>query len=471
VSWLGRILPSLRSKGVKARYDAAQTTTLNKRHWGMADALSADAALSPMIRRTLRNRARYEHANNSYLAGMVSTLSTDLIGSGPRLQLDLGPDVDSSRTRAVESAVYDWSLAIDLASKLRIMRTSRVIDGEVFALATTNRGLDGVQLDLKLVECDQCQDPAGNIDPKNIDGVRFDRDGNPSEYYFLRHHPGAIEYAWTNTGRWIEAEDVFHWLHATRPGQHRGVGEIVPALELFAMLRRYTLAVVTAAETAADFAAILHTNTPGGQRDSAELDSWETMPMARGMIVAAPEGWSPTQMKPEQPMSQYDMFVKAILNEIARCLNLPFNVAALNSSTYNYASGRMDYQVYHKHLRTLRLDLERAVLDRMLVKWFDEAALVPGLIPNGLPPVAAWNWTWTWDGAEHVDPLKEATAEAARLANNTTTLADVCAKAGKDWRQVLAQRAIEREMEDSLGISPAPPAGSQQQQQPQEESA
>jgi capsid protein len=107
----------------------------------------------------------------------------------------------------------------------------------------------------------------------------------------------------------------------------------------------------------------------------------------------------------------------------------------------------------------------------MLVKWFDEAALVPGLIPNGLPPVAAWNWTWTWDGSEHVDPLKEATAEAARLANNTTTLADVCAKAGKDWRQVLAQRAIEREMEDSLGIAPAPPAGSQQQQQPQEESA
>lgn len=170
-------------------------------------------------------------------------------------------------------------------------------------------------------------------------------------------------------------------------------------------------------------------------------------------------------------MSQYDMFVRAILNEIARCLNLPFNVAALNSSTYNYASGRMDYQVYHKHLRTLRLDMERAILDRLLVKWFDEAALVRGLIPNGLPPVAEWNWTWTWDGAEHVDPLKEANAEGVRLANNTTTLADVCAKAGKDWRQVLAQRAAEREMEETLGIAPAPPAGSQPQQQQEEEEA
>jgi hypothetical protein len=37
-------------------------------------------------------------------------------------------------------------------------------------------------------------------------------------------------------------------------------------------------------------------------------------------------------MKSEQPE-----FKKEILNEIARCLNMPFNVAAGNSSGYNYA--------------------------------------------------------------------------------------------------------------------------------------
>ena len=50
---------------VKARYDAAQTTPLNQRHWAQADWLSADAALHPGIRRTLRVRSRYEAANNS----------------------------------------------------------------------------------------------------------------------------------------------------------------------------------------------------------------------------------------------------------------------------------------------------------------------------------------------------------------------------------------------------------------------
>jgi lambda family phage portal protein len=441
---------------VVARYDAAQTSGLNHRHWGQADALNADSALAPLVRRTLRNRARYEAANNSYLAGMLSTLATDLVGSGPRLRLDAGPDADPAAVRAVELAVQNWALAIDLAGKLRTLRHARAVDGEVFAVTITNRRLAGVQLDIRLLEAEHIADPTASIDPQLVDGIRHDDDGNPAAYYVLRHHPGASTTTWTLAGDWINADEVFHWYHANRPGQHRGVPEITPALELFAMLRRYTLAVVTAAETAASFAAILHTNTPGAGRDAAEVEAWEPMPIARGMVMAAPEGWAPSQLKPEQPTATFDQFTRTLLNEIARCLNLPFNVAALNSSSYNYSSGRMDYQVYHKHLRTLRADLERAILDPLFGKWLDEAALVPGLLPDGLPPVATWEWNWTWDGAPDVDPVKEAEADALRLESHTTTLADVCARAGKDWRAVLRQRAAELEAARELGLAPAP---------------
>ena len=57
-----RSLPAV----VRARYDAAQTTVENAKHWAMADALSADGAASADVRRKLRQRARYEVANNSY---------------------------------------------------------------------------------------------------------------------------------------------------------------------------------------------------------------------------------------------------------------------------------------------------------------------------------------------------------------------------------------------------------------------
>jgi hypothetical protein len=81
---------------LRARYDAAATTDDNRRHWANADGLSANAANSAEVRRILRNRARYEVANNSYARGIVLTLANDVIGTGPRLQL-LTSDAEANR--------------------------------------------------------------------------------------------------------------------------------------------------------------------------------------------------------------------------------------------------------------------------------------------------------------------------------------------------------------------------------------
>ena len=46
----------------------------------------------------------------------------------------------------------------------------------------------------------------------------------------------------------------------------------MPALPLFAQLRRFTLAVLSAAETAADFAGILYTDAPAnGEADAVAV--------------------------------------------------------------------------------------------------------------------------------------------------------------------------------------------------------
>jgi lambda family phage portal protein len=445
---------------VRAKYDAAQTSDLNRNHWARADHLSADASLQPHVRQTLRNRARYELRNNSYAAGIASTWSNDLVGTGPRLQLDLGPDVSPEAVRSIEHAVADWADAIDLARKLRIAKTSKISDGEVFGLKTNNGRLRGVQLDFKLVEGDQIMSPMGLLTSNDVDGLRFDEDGNVTGYWVATRHPGSLAAGYALDGRWVDSDYVCHWFHATRPGQHRGVPEIAPALELFALLRRYTLAVVTAAETAASFAAILKTTMPADGSGAASLETLETMPIVRGMAIAAPDGWEPVQMKAEHPTSSHDAFVRRMLNEIARSLDMPYIVAAMDSSTANYSSMRGDYLVYRKRIAVERADMERTFLDPLLYAWLDEA--VPaGLIPRGLPPFAAWNWSWTWDGFEHVDPLKEADADAAMVGANMASLAEVCAKRGRDWRIVLRQRAAEKAMERELGVEPMEQAARQ----------
>ena len=77
-------------------------------------------------------------------------------------------------------------------------------------------------------------------------------------------------------------------------------------------------------------------------------------------------------------VTTYAEFKKEILNEIARCLNMPFNVAAGNSSGYNYASGRLDHQTYFKSIRVDQSHLEGVVLDRILAAWLSEAILIEG---------------------------------------------------------------------------------------------
>jgi len=436
---------------VRAKYDAAERGD-DYKHWSNADAFAADAALSPMVRRTMRNRARYERANNSYLAGISATLANDLIGTGPRLQLDIG---DDDAARQVERLFFDWGWLVDLPAKLRTMREALVTDGEAFALMISNPRLDGVQLDLRLVEAEMVATPtelmSQSITPEGntVDGMEFDAVGNVVAYQVLNYHPGSNFRVNTLEFQRVPASQMVHWFKASRPGQHRGVPEVAPALKLFGQLRRYTEAVIAAAETAADLAAFIHSNSPAAEVD--EVDAFAALEISKRTLTTLPEGWDISQLKAEQPTTQYPSFVRCILNEIARCLQLPYNVAALDSSSYNYASGRMDHQVHAMNQRVERDQLERTMLDRVLAAWVNEATLA-GILPASLPPFSEWNWGWVWDGKDHVDPAKEANAAETRLRTHTTTLAAEYARQGKRWDVELRQRAAEVALQKELGL-------------------
>ncbi len=433
---------------VRGKYDAAQTTVDNRRHWAMADGLSARSANSRQVRYTLRTRARYEVANNSYAKGIVDTLANDVLGSGPILQVQTG---DPEANTRIEQAFNEWALEINLASKLRTMRHAKAVDGEAFAVLITNPKLRcAIKLDIRLVEADQVTDP--DESPNHADGIRFDESGNPVSYSILKEHPGD---GWSSSIPKVDPapeRSVIHWFSCDRPGQVRGVPDILPAIPLFAQLRRFTLAVIAAAETAADFAAVMYTTAPAAG-DADEVDNFLPIEIEQRTMMSIPAGWQMEQFKPEQPTSTYAEFKREIINEIARCLNMPFNIAACNSSGYNYSSGKLDHQTYHKSIRIQQRDAETVILSKIFSAWLEEAALVPDL----LPPIPYADWMndrqWFWDGYEHIDPQKEATAQATRLENHTTTLADEYARQGKDWEQQLRQRARELDLMDELGLS------------------
>jgi len=444
---------------VRARFDAATTNDANRRHWSMADSLSADAAASPEVRRILRARARYEVANNAYARGIVLTLANDVIGTGPRLQM-LTDDAEANAV--IEEVFARWCKAISLPEKLRTVRMGRAESGEVFGVLASNPRLDApVSLDLRLVEADQVATPTIDLlSDDAVDGIVFDSFGNPVEYHVLKVHPGdtsaGARFAFGGDFDRVPADSVVHYFRADRPGQSRGIPDITPALPLFAQLRRYTLAVLGAAETAADFAGILYTDAPASGEAEA-VEPMDAIELEARALLTMPGGWRMEQMRAEQPSTTYAEFKREILNEIARCLNMPFNVAAGNSSGYNFASGKLDHQVYFKSIRVEQEHLGRIVLDRLLAAFLREAVLISNLLPLRVRTLVASGdlpaHQWFWDGQSEVDPLKEASAQATRLTSHTTTLAYEYARQGRDWEAELRQRAKERTLMAELGLT------------------
>lgn len=473
--------PPARPAAVRGRYDAAQTTDDNRRHWAQADGLSANAAHTPAVRQVLRNRARYEALNNGYCKGLIRTRRNDTVGTGPRLQVTLPAaftridpdfgvpqpaDVPAGAASAVERKWAEWADAVGLAAKLRLMVQTAERDGECFAVMTSNPALPeaGPQLDLRLFEGDQVSTPdLWWHDPLAADGVRYDAHGNPAEYHFLRSHPGDLVANPLAYDR-VPAAAVVHWYDPERPNQARGVPALAAALPLFAQLRRYTLATLTAAEVAAMISGVMKSNLapayePAPSQQTAQQPSFDRVEFERGALLTLPPGWEADSFNATQPVTGYGEFKKEILTEAGAGVAAPRNVSTKSSAEYNYSSARLDHIPYRGDIAITRDELRRVALDRVFRAWLAEARLIPGYLPADLPPPALWAWAWQWDAVPSIDPVKDATADNIGLNNGTRTLADVLAeRQGKDWEEHLRQRAREialaRRLEAENGLAP-----------------
>lgn len=470
--------PRGRSK-VRGSYDAAQTTDDNRKHWSWADSLSANAANDPATRQTLRDRSRYECANNGYLYGLIDTIAIDLVGTGPRPQLKI-PGVARTVTREIERLYGQWAKQINLAEDLLVGEKTKLRDGEVFGLQINNPKLDPFlpQLDFRLYEAEQCATPdlfRNRFDQRAVDGIRFDAWGNPEEYHLLKSHPGG-EWGWYGLFDYdkIPAERVTHWYKPDRPGQARGVPAIASSLPLFAYLRRFTLACVNNAEFAASINGVLESDqapVDDGSGDGEGTEAFARVEYERGALFTAPAGWSAKKFEAAQPIAEYGEFKGELLNETGRPVNAPGTITTGDYSKVNYSSGRLANLVYHRTLRVERNCLCARVLDPLFRAWLREAFLM-GLLPAGLPPIALWSWEWFWDGFASEDPQKDAAAQQTRLETGMTTYAREFAADGLDWEEQFEQRALEMRRLAELGLSmPAAATRPTPQPAPEEEAA
>ncbi|MBN2445647.1 MAG: phage portal protein [Phycisphaerae bacterium] len=465
IDWIANKLGFRRTRrDIKARFDAASNSPENREHWRYADGLAVNAAADPATRAVLRNRARHERFNNPFMAGQLRTLANDTIGVGPILQLITPNEIVN---RAVERRWIEWARAVRLAAKLRLARITRACDGEVFIRLRTNPRLRcPVKLDLQLVEADQVTTPSllPQLNRENVvDGIEFDEYDNPLWYYVLRQHPGDTGLWGTNPMEFtrIPADDIIHYFLTERPGQRRGIPECVSSLNITAERRNFRQSVLTAARAAASLGAAMLESEMDPDEDDV-VAPFTSIPLEQGMLMALPHGAKASQMRPEQPSTNYGELDDRLIIEQARPLNMPRNIASGDSSRYNYASGRLDHQVYDRSNVVEQDDeLVNTILTRVVSAWAIEATSIPGYLPGRagqvyLPrendPLWPVPCEWIWGERDHVDPSKQSSAQATRLKSRTTTYAREFARDRKDWRNEIEQSGREHEALDAAGL-------------------
>jgi capsid protein len=413
---------------VRAQYDAARDTNETKNLWAGCDVLDADASNSLFVRDRLRKRSRNERANNGHCSGIIRTQANYVVGVGAKLRVQTG---STPFNQMVESAFVAWSMTVGLPKKIRTMCRAKTGDGEAFGMLIDNPLVQSqVKLDLRLIECDQVASPLLFTNEEGyVDGIRFDEYGNVKSYDVLKRHPGANWYqAAPQEYNTVNARFMCHWFGGDeRPGQHRGIPELTPSLNLFGTGRRYREAVVAAAETAADFSVIVQMGLP--QEGPDEYAAFSTLPIDKRTMTVSPAGATVQQLKAEQPTTTHESFVRSMVCEEARPLNMPYNIAACDSSGYSYSGGQLDHQTYFVSVDVERQECELLVLDKIFSLWFEEATKAYGWVGDGSAPKHAWDWP----GRPQNDPEKTANSRKTRLSCGDISPSECAAEDGVDF--------------------------------------
>lgn len=471
-SLVGRLIGRIRSKPSPSasspapltvtnlrRWDAAKRDRLNQAQLGAVTSNSVNRDLGDYLE-TLRTRSAHEAANNGIIEGIINTHVTDIVGKqGPSLQIQ--SDNDDADTRD-EEAFAEWWENPDLndelagADFLRSWIRMLWIAGEFLSQIVTvapppGSPSNGVLTRLYDLHPRRLVTPFDRAFDRNIVlGVKRSDTGKPEEYYIaddIDRNLLAIASLSTDGVKPIKAKDILHGFVRQEPGQARGVPWLAPSLQVIADIRDYDAAVLQAAITAAEQSIALTTDN-----DELEVVAInESAEIERGTRWFAPPGYQVTQLQPTQPSTKYKDFRRERIVEYGRPVNMPGMMVRLDSSDHNFSSARFDGQLYQRGLSALEGWLERSKLNRLVRLITSEAGAARGQ-SGAEKKRGRIKYVWTWPVPPHVDPQKEAKAEATRLASGTTTLTDALASHGTNLETHIAKAKRELKLLRDAGL-------------------
>jgi lambda family phage portal protein len=443
------------SDWVLRRWEAGETSRLNRAHWAKAHGQQINADLAGNLR-TLRARCCYEAANNPIVEGLIFTHAVDIVGTQfPRLQIVSDSEAFN---QAAEQLVMDWFKMPDINGQMSGVDVLQQCvklwwtKGEhlLQKVSQPEAGLGEISLRILAIDPDRLDtDPAFAGDANVALGVRRNRNGRPIAYQIAQPDYFGPFMVANTTYEEFPAEDVIHQFEITEPGQVRGFPWLASCLSVIADIRDYDMQVLDAARLAASQGIVWYADNDAVE--FREVDA--TIPMERNVQSTGPVGYKPMMIDPKQPADRYVDFRTERLRELGRSRSIPLMKILLGSERHNFASARMDNQNYARAVSAIQGWTERQTLNPLVAAVLQEARLLQSGGRFVLPPMPSRiQFHWSWTKQPHVDPKKEADAQAVKIRNGTISVEMACNDDGNDFDAVVASRKRTNDLLKKAGL-------------------
>jgi lambda family phage portal protein len=423
----------------------------------------------------LRARSRDLARNNPHAARGLRALTDNIVGEGIRPRSQTGNPALDARVDALFAA---WSPWVDVDGEMTydglVYRAVRawLESGDAFARRRTRRPEDGlpVPLQIQLLEADMVPsdlDAATADGGRVVQGIEFDPIGRRRAVHCYRVHPGdnyVITSPTTSLGEttavpWDSIAHLYDAISA-RPGQCRGVPWLAPVIRPMRDLDDYCDAERVRKRTEACNVGVVTGGDPDLAPDGidgiapalADVDGRPIESMEPGMIAYCRDG-KDIRFNTPASVGGFPEYLRSELHAIAAGMSITYELLSGDLSQVNYSSIRAGLIEFRRMVRILRAQVVEPLLCQRIWDWWIDAAVVSGLLPrvDGRNAIN-YRCKWSQPRFEAVDPQKESDATVTRIRAGLDTLTEALAADGEDVKAVLAERADELRLCDSLGI-------------------
>ena len=466
-----------------------------------ANILSADREWIPNRNPSVA-RARDVVRNDPIGASAVARRQNAAVGRGWRLSARpnaraLGIEPAAARALGAQMEIefrghayghafeMDAERRLSLGQLLRVSAAHLMVDGDAPGLIewAPEEGTRYATR-LRVVDPDRLSNPLGRMDDRYLrGGIERNAVGVPWRYWFRERHPADLgvdgrRFVWTPFDRFTDwgRPQVLHAFDPSRAEQTRGVSRFAASLKSFRALSKFSDATLQAATINALMVAFVKSSAgPEAVTEYLQVDDLKGFETSReafyednpvslaggARMPVLPFGDEIEMQTASRDTASFDAFVRANIRLIAASLDVTYEELSMDYSQTNYSSARAAMVHAWAGTQSLSAILETQIVRPYYVAFLEEAfdrgyLTIPDGAPDYYDAIDAYaEAKWIGPGRGYVDPTKEIDAAAARIEAGISTLEDECADQGKDWEEVLDQRARELERMRELGLSEA----------------